>query len=626
MNVVMDFGSNLVWSTPIRITGVLNFTLKDSVITFNTGGYAITFLLANVPGIFSTFKIISTTFQGGEPLYWSNAIQIMNFGGELRSLVIRDSVFKNLSYAMVFWGGFGSSDIDDITIDNVVSDGSFYIYAGTSVGDSLINISITNIGLNLNHFSFTGINLVATGVGEITVSNVEVTRHSGGNGIIITVLNQPLDMDVYVSRVSVRFGPSYGFSGLYLYSWSVSTVGYVDWFVEDIVVSRAYRGIFLYNGLNIYANASIKDVSIDTHPIFGLGLTIYSFRPGGFNVRISDAVISTSSYGVFVNSYYERGVNISLSNVNITQYRTIGIFLVGYSSPPLFQGGYINIYGVNVYMDGGGLAGVSSWTFGNGLYNWVNGSFTHSIIWVIQLSGKTMLNFTESVVDEFSSSLSPPASSYFKWTLGVVVRSGLTGLPIAMHDVKYFLGPVLKAVKSTDFLGFAGETYEYWFNPGDPKMDDITVSVDGYLNSVSRNLFGDLGLTYTIPSWYMKIYLDVDLISLSAIGFSDGYGTSIMYISGFNGWILTYFSDLPYSDIPIKWVDSSGMLDGMWIYPIPSQYKISFRILGYVVSERFVTLTILVDYQGVDVRTYLYIDRVERVVWLPGPVKYIGYF
>ncbi len=228
----------------------------------------------------------------------------------------------------------------------------------------------------------------------------------------------------------------------------------------------------------------------------------------------------------------------------------------------------------------------------------VNGTFRNSLIGRFIFTGAVEVNMTESVYWEVGSILGGTSSSYSVWTLGVKAVSKTFGTPVPNYQFKILVDGAEVATITTGPTGVAYYTFSYWYDPGNPMTSRIDI-LDPESGDI-YNMQSDLGYTTTLPSWYEVVEIEVEAIYLVVDGFTGGMGRARLVIGSGMSWISIMHSGA-VMNIPI-------------------------RIHQIVPLQTIVYIPASILYQGVWVETTIYVYAEKRLVWIPGPIKFVGWF
>ena len=179
--------------------------------------------------------------------------------------------------------------------------------------------------------------------------------------------------------------------------------------------------------------------------------------------------------------------------------------------------------------------------------------FAYSILWNVSLSYRNLgigvpsesLVIFESVYDELTST-SIGFTVYSIWTLETLVYSKSLKIPLNRISVMYDVTPYDYASGYTDSAGSYRYRFTYTYDGSIGFIDSIYVEARDGWEVASTWYIPYINDTYTMPSWYGRIILYLDIVAFKAIGFSHKTGTTLLMINGYTGFLNGYYSMKPY--------------------------------------------------------------------------------
>ncbi len=222
----------------------------------------------------------------------------------------------------------------------------------------------------------------------------------------------------------------------------------------------------------------------------------------------------------------------------------------------------------------------------------------------------------ETVVDELNSIFNPKATLRSIYTLETEVVSSVTGYPLSGAYVEYqYPSPLLYASGHTSPQGLYSEVMDYILPPS--QVDTILIEAHQFDTSASTDIpsyittrYGDPHPfnVYSLPSWYGRVVLMLPILSLKSLGFSHDTGTTMLILSGDRGSFMEYYSRDP-------------------TYIQHQPYKTyNFKVLNYRDAGVYVVVNVILDYQGEQHPTVIYIYKPARIVYSPGPIDFRGWY
>ncbi len=230
----------------------------------------------------------------------------------------------------------------------------------------------------------------------------------------------------------------------------------------------------------------------------------------------------------------------------------------------------------------------------------------------------------ETVYDEVSSRiLDRRIFINATWTLETIVLSSLTGQPIPFVNTmyKWDAGSVTGA---TDNMGSYRYTFNYLYGPN-YDYDWTYTFVDRIIDIVWTGQFMDSTThpayfldSLTSPSWFRQIYFTFPLLAMTAIGFSHDMGTTYLAIFGGTGGFVGLYSYSPVdnpSHLPVE--AYQGVVKGFAKYDL--------LIKKVRVGSVYTVIEAEIFYEGYWQPTVIIINKINGLVWSPGPVDFRGW-
>ncbi len=575
------------------------------VITFNAPNLVNTFELRNlnVSGQISNIDLIDMSIRNPMERFLLENVNVKGVNGGIKSSTSLAGEFRNILFDNVYLEGPVALGYDfpfpsgRISINNTLINASNPLYPlGLTLNVRSGLAEVVSIGLTIRGYQVQPLSLYSIGAyTDALFESLTILDEDGNPSTGIMVYNQGsggFDSWVRLTGRSLYLDET---TGIFLdtgVGGSGINVSFDRLYVDGAGVGR---GVYLrYNGLDKPTKLIINN-SVFTNLEYAVD--IYLNRLGTLlfkadNVNSSVSVIDVQAL-VSRNALDTAEVSIDINRWFVTP------------NPPPYTAGISAVAAVI------GSAPANPVIYGEASYSYI-GRF--------QLFNHVGLNFTESVVDEYSSTIVNSAS-FIEWTLGVEVRSSIVDVPLPRITTNFYYKSSLNLSTSTDVSGRAENTYGYWFNPLDPKMDDIEVMATSSGYTDSKNLFTDLGVTTTLPSWYQVIILRLPIALFNAFGYVEGLGTAILQVFGYTATLLIYGPSIPsYDPIPASPGQNTLMNLGSPIERIP------IKINSLLTTNGLAVFSIKVLYRGLWVDSTLIVDGSERMVWISGPVKFVGWF
>jgi len=569
----------------IEVYGSVNASFVDVFIDYQQTTYGV-YIEANNVVTSSLFLRVSGVMRGAE---LSNTFISVVLRYDMDYIIFDDIDATNVFMAIVVSSiqrDVNLVRVDDVTGDGGVRIGGFRDLDGVKSLIDIRNIFITGSGWVSTDISFIG------GYGDVTIYNVT----ADGDGAGISILNIDSRLNIRVDtvrqvftgapfnsfRVSSGFGPS---ADMNLSVRGLSTTG--STYGANIYVQSGRFTMDLQNGF-IGSVATAVNAIVDgagTEAVMRFyNVSASDLRVGGYNI-ISRAGANTTAY--LVNTTVVFSPPGGFAGISLLSQPTL-----------LSDNTHLSIYGLFVNVSGPVTASLYASSIDPTSRERMNGSFFYSVFDLVFLSDSVEINMTETVYNEFTSIIGLDAKMFSQWTLGVRALSIANSNPVPNYRFKLLVSGVEVATLNTDSTGTAYYTFTYQYDPLDPMIDDIEIldpsSGDRY------NLNTDLSYVTTIPSWYDKVEIDVVAIYLVARGFVDGLGDAILTLETGRG-TLTILRHGSATNIPII-------------------------INGVAPVNNIGVLRIAIFYGGEWVETYMVINGVRRMVWIPGPIEFIGWY
>ncbi len=494
----------------------------------------------------------------------------------------------------------------DVYISDVRADGLISLY----VLDSFVEQSIVvrDVEAIYTRFATSGIHIaVSRNEPSITVSNVVVEDGRTG-GVTVYAFESNATVLVEDVRLSTSTNNPWVVS-LYSYGPTPLTTP-VGMDAEVRNVYGSFPTTTFARCVNIVSRDTVNSFSVSGLSCTGAwwGLYLESWLTTFNQLVLRDATISAVYRGVEIRMSHNAMTNANFSDIytsvptGIDALFYVNKFLVSYQAE-IRLGIYRWFVDDDVLID---LAFRVIASLVPGQIG-IRGEVAYSVVDRVSLSDATYLNFTETVMREDLSIISPYATSYSRWTLAVETLSNYLGAPAPFIPVDYYLDGLKLATVQSSISGLALYTFEYRLGD-DPVTELLRIGVSGPGTSI-LNIYSDLGITTTLPYWYGRITLRVDAIGLVANGFSQELGAARLIIGGTKAYLYGYFYEVP---IDLDWSSPST--------------RIEIYITEVRGSPYYAVLRGLMRIDSGLVETVIYVNIMDRTVWIPGPIRFIGWF
>lgn len=498
-----------------------------------------------------------------------------------------------------------SGQVRDVYVENVSSDGrvSITIYNAFSP----INIYVNNLfGYYTDFFPPVMNMLIVRGDPIFQISNVIATDMRYG-GVSFACLSCIVNGEI--SNVWVDSQNTYGW-GVTVFSYGSPAYPKKEMTLTIRNVYTRYPTISFGGGIALLTGFSNNTIAIENLDCAMCNTGIYSESTLNSNntIMISDSRVNARSFGIEVIADFSSNVSVIVNGLDTSaSFGWDGSFEVNrYTASDTAN---ISIYAYRWMVSDDPASDIRFLTSVTSVPNnypiW--GEFVYSKVDTVELEDYTYINFTETVVIEHSSLFATNSLSYSRWTLAVEVVSSIMGTPVPFVPVDYYLDGVKLATVQTSLSGVA--EYTFFYRLGDdpvPELHRIAVSAPGL---PVLSLHYDLGVDGSLPSWYGRVTLEVEAIGLVANGFSQEIGAARLIIGGEKAVLYGYYHEIPISP-------SSS---------IPS-IKIEIIIKGIAASPYYVVIRGLMETGEGYIETIIYVNIIDRRVWIPGPISFIGGF
>ncbi len=243
----------------------------------------------------------------------------------------------------------------------------------------------------------------------------------------------------------------------------------------------------------------------------------------------------------------------------------------------------------------------------------------YSLVWTmtVDYTGPvSRATIYESVLDEHASTSDPDMPFRSIWTLETIVRSSLTNSPVPNVAVSIrFPDPAPYSSGSTDMQGRYSTLMDYYWSSVYVNTVWIGASKSGrnaqtMLDQYIWLRLGDAPPTnlYTLPSWYGQVILFLDILYLRVVGFSHDLGTTVLVIDGSAGYFASKYHRKPI-DLPNK--------------PYSIHTLVVTRVYG---GPLLLVIEGYIHYLGERWPTVIYVNKIDRMIYSPGPIDFRGYY
>ncbi len=494
----------------------------------------------------------------------------------------------------------------DVYIRDVRADGLVSLYVLDSLTES--SIVVQDVEAIYTRFMTSAIHIAVTrNEPSIMVSNVVVEDGRTG-GVTVYAFESNATVLVEDVRLSTSTNNPWVVS---LYSYGptpLTTPVGIDAEVRNVYGS--FPTTTFARCVNIVSRDTVNSFSVSGLSCTGAwwGLYLESWSTTFNRLVLRDATISAVYRGVEIRMNHNAITNANISDIytsvptGLDALFRVNKFLISYQAEIR-----LDIYRWfvedDVFIDllFSVIASVVPGSLG------IRGEVAYSVVDRVSLSDATYVNFTETVMREDLSIFSTYATSYSRWTLAVETLSNYLGAPAPFIPVDYYLDGVKLATVQSSISGLSLYSFEYRLGD-DPVTELLRIGVSGPGTPI-LNIYSDLGITTTLPYWYGRITLRVDAIGLVANGFSQELGLARLVIGGTRAYLYGYYYDEP---IDLDWSSPST--------------RIEIYITEVRGSPYYAVLRGLMRIDSGLVETVIYVNIMDRSVWIPGPIRFMGWF